>query len=114
MNEKYRSLVLAKYVKVYEKKFEEGTLNDKDFLYLLNFTNVLEDSKSKDFLYQTVFRLKRWYPRFLIYFLLKIELKHYLKKSEASKNIQSLYKEYAKLIFNHAFRMYCRGAMRFN
>ena len=113
MNSRYEKAILLRYVKAYEELLGEGIMTPEEFDYILTFADISTDSKSKDMLYDTVFRLKRWYPKFLILWFLKRDMKSYFEKSGASDNIKKVKNKYSELIFNHAYRMYCRGSVRY-
>ena len=78
--------------------FKEKTgsnIDDAEKVFMKNYFSVDNDSSIKDIYYLAVYRLKRGYPRWLVYFFVTMSLKSDFCKKNAPDSIQKLYKSFA-------------------
>ena len=81
---------------------------DEELDYLYTYLDVKVDSTNKIIYYDAIYHFKRWYPKFIIFFLAKYRIKNHLKKTKAPQSLYLLYAEFAKYTVNSAFKAYCR------
>lgn len=82
--------------------------SEKEKEYLSQLLNISKETIGKQIYYTAIYRLKRWYPRFLVYILISITLKRYLIKTNAPESLIQLYKEFSKYTLNSAVKAYCK------
>ena len=80
------------------KKLNKERLDEEEENYFLKFSDSSIMSTSKKIYYFALVYFKRWYPRFLIHFIITYKVKKALKNENAPETIQNLYREIAKII----------------
>ena len=80
------------------KKLNKERLDEEEENYFLKFSDSSIMSTSKKIYYFALLYFKRWYPRFLIHFIITYKVKKALKNENAPETIQNLYREIAKII----------------
>lgn len=76
--------------------------------YAYSMFNTNEDTAAKIVYYDTVFRFKRNYPKFLVSILIQYEFKKMLKETNAPDSIISISSELANVSFFGALKAYCK------
>lgn len=83
-------------------------LTKEESEFLKSYFNPLDNlSKGKYLYYLSVYRLKRFYPRFLVYLMIKKTLKN----DFASENLDSLvlvHDHFAKYMLNEVVKAFCK------
>ena len=91
------------------KKLNKERLDEEEENYFLKFSDSSIMSTSKKIYYFALLYFKRWYPRFLIHFIITYKVKKALKNENAPETIQNLYREIAKIICLSAMGAYGKG-----
>ena len=91
------------------KKLNKERLDEEEENYFLKFSDSSIMSTSKKIYYFALLYFKRWYPRFLIHFIITYKVKKALKNENATETIQNLYREIAKIICLSAMGAYGKG-----
>lgn len=83
-------------------------LTKEESEFLKNYFNPLDNlSKGKHLYYLSVYRLKRFYPRFLVYLMIK----RAMKNDFASEKLDALvlvHDHFAKYMLNEAVKAFCK------
>jgi len=94
--------------KDYKKLYIDTTKSEpteEEELFLKSYFNTLSEDGAKKIYYMAVFRLKRGWYRFIVYFLIKKSLKNDLKNLDG---IAKLNKVFATKMLHDAIRAYCK------
>ena len=91
------------------KKLNKERWDEEEENYFLKFSDSSIMSTSKKIYYFALLYFKRWYPRFLIHFIITYKVKKALKNENAPETIQNLYREIAKIICLSAMGAYGKG-----
>jgi hypothetical protein len=95
----------------YRLLFENTTgskLTKEESEFLKNYLNPLDNlSKGKCLYYLSVYRLKRFYPRFLVYILIKRTLRDDFSQ-ENQDSLVFMHEHFAKYMLNEAIKAYCK------
>jgi uncharacterized membrane protein YadS len=97
------------YKEMTVKKLNKERLDEEEENYFLKFSDSSIMSTSKKIYYFALLYFKRWYPRFLIHFIITYKVKKALKNENAPETIQNLYREIAKIICLSAMGAYGKG-----
>jgi uncharacterized membrane protein YadS len=97
------------YKEMTVKKLNKERLDEEEENYFLKFSDSSIMSTSKKIYYFALLYFKRWYPRFLIHFIITYKVKKALKNENAPETIQNLYREIAKIICLSAMSAYGKG-----
>lgn len=98
--------------KDYESLFEYITgskLTSEESVFLKSYFNTQDNfSKGKRLYYLSVFRLKRLYPRFLVYYLIKKTFKEDFSQNKNLHALVLVHQHFAKYMLNEAVKAYCK------
>lgn len=97
------------YAYMCKKELGKKHLDRDEEDYLLTFSDSSTSSSSKIIYSDALCYFKRFYPKFLIRFIVTNQVKKVLKKENAPETIQKLYKEISLIIFHSAKSAYGRG-----
>jgi len=97
------------YKEMIKKELGKKYLDKKEATYLSYFSDTSIMSSSKRIYYHGLLYFKRFYPKFLVYFIVRIQVKKVLKKENAPESIQKLYKQIAEIIYLSAMGAYSKG-----
>lgn len=92
-----------------KKELEKKRLDKDEEDYLLIFSDSSISSSSKKIYSDTLCYFKRFYPKFLIRLIVRMQVKKVLKSENAPQSIQKLYKQIAEIIFYSSMSAYGRG-----
>ena len=102
-----KNWIVSDYCKIFE--LETGAKpNNQEKDYLENFLNYSEESKSKEIFYLANYRLRRWYPIFIVHYLIVRSIKIHFIKTNAPDSLISLDKTFGKYTLNQVIKAYCK------
>lgn len=85
---------------------EEPTAAEEEFLK--SYFNTYTEGGEKPIYYMAIFRLKRGWYKFLVYFFIARSLKKDFQKDESLNTLETLHKVFAKKMLNDAIKAYCK------
>ena len=103
-----KNYIKNQYVLVYKNQTGVTKLTDKEDNFFTKFTKI-DDSHARIIFFNAVYKLKRFYPKFIIYFCIHKELKKIFKKENAPNEIQKLSSFFAKDILMKSIIFYCQS-----
>jgi len=83
-------------------------LTDAEDQFLKKYFDPYNDDGGKKIYYMAVFRLKRGWHQFLVYFLIAKNLKKDFNKIEGLETLVVLHKHFAKKMLFNAIKAYCK------
>ena len=87
-----------------EKTGEEFT--EDEARYVLVYGNASHMSKSKKIYCYALYCMRRFFPLFLVRWIVQKKVKETFHKENAPQSIQLLYKEFAEILLNTAMKNY--------
>lgn len=107
MSKSSSSWLFEDYKKIFEDK-TGSTLPNEEAEFLKKYFNPYSNfAPGKHLYYLSVFRLKRFYPRFVVYFLIKMKLYKDFTAAEQD-SLKSLYEDFAKHFIHEVTKAYCK------
>lgn len=90
-------------------ELETGTKPNEDEKKCLNkLLDTTTESEGKELYYLAIYRLKRWYPKIIVYYFLLCSYKKYFKQNKAPHSLYLLSNKFAINTLNLAIKAYCR------
>lgn len=102
-----KSFMYDRYSRLFYTKFERNFDNIEESL-MIKFTSIEFDFGLKKLFYNSIYRMKRWYPKIIVYILIYIEFYIYFKKNNASKDLLKAISIFSKLLLCDTTKGYCR------
>lgn len=84
----------------------EATKQEKEFIK--KYFNPYKEDGSKYIYYEAIFRLKRGWPKFAVFYLIKQSFKKEFIKHEELESLILLHKVFAEKMLNDAIKAYCK------
>jgi len=82
--------------------------NKEEKEFLKNYFDPFNETGAKPIYYMAIFRLKRGYYKFFVYFLIAKKFKKDFKKAENLETLVALHKIFAKKMLNDSIKAYCK------
>ena len=103
-----KNWLLQEYTSLYKDHTGVDDLEENEKEFLKTFFDAYSNSNGKEIYYRTVYKFKKNYPRFLILFFLKKELKKAFAIQNAPEAFKKLCDEFAQKILFDAMKAYCK------
>lgn len=94
---------------MYKDMFKNKTgseLTQEEKRYILVYGNTSYMSSSKKIYCHALYCMRRFYPLFLVRFIVQYKVKKTFENEDAPQSIQLLYKDFADIILNTAMKNY--------
>jgi len=102
-----KSWLFDEYKELYVTK--TGTKpTDEEIKFLKKYFDPFNDSGAKKIYYMAIFRLKRGWVKFVVYFIIKKSLKRDFQRGENLDTLVALHHDFAKKMLNNAIKAYCK------
>jgi hypothetical protein len=103
----HKNLLYDEYLQLFLDEIgTEPTAKEKKFLK--SYFDPHNSDGAKLIYYMAIFRLKRGWYKFFVYFLIARTLKKAFKKDETLDALVKLHKVFAKKMLNDAIKAYCK------
>lgn len=76
--------------------------------YIEKLLDIKKESKGKEIYYLSIYQLKRWYPKIIVYFFILLSFKIYFKQTKAPKSLYLLSNKFAKYTLQQSIKAYCK------
>ncbi len=107
MSKSSSSWLVEDYKTIFENK-TGSKLTKEEAEFLKNYFDPYSNfAIGKQLYYISIFRLKRFYPRFMVYFFIKKTLRDDFANA-GFKSLASLHVDFAKYLLNEAIKSYCK------
>ena len=103
-----KNWLLQEYTTLYIENTGVDALEEDEKEFLKSFFDAYSNSKGKEIYYKTVYKFKKNYPKFLIFFFLKKELKKAFTTKKAPDSFIKLSDEFAQKMLFNAMKAYCK------
>lgn len=81
---------------------------EEEINFLKEFFNPYNNGGAKEIYYMSIFRLKRGWYKFLVYFLIKNAFKKSFQECENLDTLVVIHKQFAKKMLNDSIKAYCK------
>ena len=103
-----KNYIKNQYIKVFQDETGCENLTEEEDEFLSRFTDIEEVSQAKIIFFGAVLRFARFYPKFMIRFLARIELKKAFEIEKAPISFKKITNNLADIIFYQAMFYFCR------
>jgi hypothetical protein len=107
MSKSSSSWLFEDYKKIFETITGSKLTNDETEFLKKYFDPYSNFAPGKHLYYLSIFRLKRFYPRFVVHYLIKKKLYTDFAKAE-QYSLKSIHKDFAKHFLNEVTKAYCK------
>ena len=104
----HKNYIKNQYIKVFKIEMGVKRLTKEEDEFLSKFTRLQNDSPAKIIFFNVVDRFYRFYPKFLIRFLVRKDLKKAFKREKAPISIYKISDALAEDIFFKAMFYHCK------